>query len=148
MAKIVFEGLDAYAKQLEKLGRGATAVIKMAVYEGGKVVADETRKQLVAAARKGYATGELERSLYLAKMRNENGYIYTEIGFAGKDSKGVANSIKARVLDSGSSHKGRHRNGIQGKTNFLKKAEKASQQKAQAAMAAALDKAIQKMIGG
>lgn len=148
MASFVFEGLDAYAKQLEQLGQKSQAVIKMAVYEGGKVVADETRRQLVRAANKGFATGDLQRSLFLAKMRNDNGYIYTQIGFAGKDRKGVPNSIKARVLDSGSSHKGRAKNGHQRKTNFLKKAEKAAAPKAQAAMAAALDKAIEKMIGG
>ena len=99
MATVKFGGIDKYILRLNTFSARSRATVKMAVYDGAAVVADGVRKEL----RKHRRTGALEESLYLAPMKDDNGFIYTEIGFAGTDARGVPNALKANVLEHGSS---------------------------------------------
>ena len=134
MARFKFEGLDGYIHQLQAIGpRGATGIIKYAVYPGAAVVADAVRAAIESQASD---SGDLASSLSLSVMRNDDGYINTKLTFAGYDRKGVPNAIKAAVLESGTSnksHPARH---------IISRAARAAEAAAEAAMEAALDEKI------
>lgn len=139
MAKFKFVGMDVYIKQMQNLDEHTTGIIKMAVYDGAAVVADEVRARLKENIKHPEkSTGELLDSMYLAKMKDENGYIYSEIGFAGYDSRGVPNIIKANVMESGSSK--------QRKTPFIRPAFQAANGRCISAMADTLDTEIKKLV--
>lgn len=140
MAKFKFEGIDKYIDSLEKIGpKGAEGIIKYAVYPGAAVVADAIRSE-IATNHHGY--GDLENSLTLSTMRNENGYINTKITFAGYDRKGTPNAIKAAVLESGRSD-----NTIQA-THFISKTVKSVTDRAISEMSKALDQKIEEIMEG
>lgn len=94
------EGLDEYISKLWSLGANAEGIIKYAVYDGAGLVADEIRKSTPRD------TGALQSSLTVSPFRNDKGYINVKVGWSGTDDKGVANALKARVLEHGTS-KGR-----------------------------------------
>lgn len=138
MAKFKFTGIEAYTESLEKIGgKNAVGVLKYAVYPGAKVVADSIRGELQSHRQ----SGDLENSLTIATMRNDDGYINTKIMFAGYDSKGVPNAIKAAALESGTSR------GQKG-THFISHTVKAVQSKAVEAMSKALDEKIGQIMEG
>lgn len=145
-----FKGLEEYIWKLNRLAdpRKAEGMIKIAVYSGAGIIADEIRKRLEGVLAQSAAvrasnkenhdkrgrTGDLADSLYLAKMENDAGYIYTQVGFAGYDSNGIPNALKANVLESGSSK--------QSPTPFIRPAIKAKHKTAEAVMEAELDYSI------
>ena len=137
MAKFRFEGIDKYTESLERIGgRNAAGVLKYAVYPGAAVVADAIR-----AAMSGHkVTGDLQDSLTLATMRNDNGYVNTKVTFAGYDRNGTANAIKAAALESGTSRG-------QKATHFISKATKGATDKAIAEMSKALDEKLEQIMG-
>lgn len=137
MATIKFNGIDEYMAQLQALGAQSREILQTAVYEGAAIVADEVRDRLHAVLSPD-ATGELESSLGIAPMRNDRGYVNTRIGFDGYDSKGVANQLKANVLESGSSK--------QPKRPFMRPAVNASRKPAEAKMAQVVDQEIKKIM--
>jgi len=102
MAKITFEGFEEYRKQLEKLGASVEGIIKYACYDAAGMVADAVK------AATPVDSGDLQSSIGLTPYRNEDGYIYTKVVFDGYDRKGAPNSVKARVLESGSSTRPKH----------------------------------------
>lgn len=114
-----FEGIDNYVKQIEELGRSSSGIIKAGVYDGAAVAVEAVKESLRSVV-SAEATGDLEESVGLSSMREENGYIFTKIGFDGYDRKGVPNVIKARVLENGTSSK-EHK-----ATHFVSKAIKKS----------------------
>lgn len=132
MAKIEMKGLDKYAEKLRQLGARADGVIKYAVYPGAAIVADEIKSNIPVD------TGALRDSMKLSAMRNDDGYVYTEIYFDGYDEKGAPNAVKARVLESGSS--------TRQKRPFIRQAVNRVKAKAEAAMAAALDEKINEIM--
>lgn len=139
MAKFKFEGMDEYLTALGRLGgKQAEKVIKYAVYPGAAVVADALRAEIEGHHR---VTGDLARSLTLATMRNDKGFINTKVMFTGYDEKGVPNAIKAAVLESGNS---RGRKG----THFISKTVRSCEAKASAAMSSALDEKITEIMEG
>lgn len=138
MAKFKFEGIDEYVTTLGRIGgKQAEKVIKYAVFPGAGVVADAIRANLDPSHRD---TGDLAKSISLATMRNDNGYINTKIMFADYDSKGVPNAIKAAALESGTSRG-------QKATHFISKAIKGATDKAIAEMSKALDEKIDQIMG-
>lgn len=140
MAKFKFDGIDKYIESLEKIGpKGAEGIIRYAVYPGAAVVADAIRSE-IATNHHGY--GDLEDSLSLANMRNDNGYINTKITFAGYDRNGTPNAIKAAVLESGRSD-----NTIQA-THFISKTVKSVTDRAISEMSKALDEKIGQIMEG
>lgn len=137
MPTIKFNGIDEYMERLQALGAQSREILQTAVYEGAAIVADEVRDRLHAVLSPD-ATGELEKSLGIAPMRNDRGYVNTRIGFDGYDSKGVANQLKANVLESGSSK--------QPKRPFMRPAVNASRKPAEAKMAQVVDQEIEKIM--
>ena len=89
MAKFKFTGIEAYTASLEKIGgKSAVGVLKYAVYPGAAVVADAIRSALESHR----DTGDLQKSLTLATMRNDDGYVNTKVTFAGYDRNGTPNA--------------------------------------------------------
>ena len=83
--------------QLNKLGADVEKAARYAVYPAAGMVLDELK------AATPVDTGDLRDSERLTKFTSEEDAVYTEIIFDGRDRKGVANELKARVLESGSS---------------------------------------------
>lgn len=137
MAKFRFEGIEKYTESLAKIGgKNAAGVLKYAVYPGAAVVADAIR----ASMSEHRITGDLQDSLSLATMRNDDGYVNTKVTFAGYDRNGVPNAIKAAALESGTSRG-------QKATHFISKATKGATDKAIAEMSKALDEKIEQIMG-
>lgn len=139
MAKFKFDGIDKYVESLEKIGtKNAESILKYAVYPGAGIIADAIRAEIVA---NHHRLGDLEDSLTLSHMRNDDGYINTKVVFAGYDRKGVPNAIKAAALESGTSRG-------QDATHFISKAVKSAQSRAIEAMSDALDQKIGQIMEG
>lgn len=132
MAKIEFKGIEKYQSVLKDIERDVEGILKVAVYDGAAIVADAVK------AATPVDTGDLRDSLGLAKMRNDNGYVNTKLGFDGYDSKGVANSLKARAYESGTSN--------QPKRPFIRPAVRAAKSAAEFAMGKTLDKELEKYV--
>lgn len=130
MATIAFKGIAEYQKKLEELGkRDADKAIRYAIYPAAGMVRDEIYNAAPVD------TGDLENSVALTKMTEEDGFIYTKVVFVGYDSKGAPNQLKARALESGRSSPG----GKVGKRPFVRKAVNRARKKAEGLMQAALD---------
>lgn len=131
MAKIEFKGIEKYVRELEKLQNHGQGIIKQAVFDGAAIIADAVKAAVPAD------TGDLRDSMYTAVMRNEDGYIYTQIGFAGYDRSGTPNQLKARVLEYGTTHVA--------KRSFIRRAVNANKERAIAKMDATLNDRISKL---
>lgn len=166
MAKFKFEGVDEYVSKLVSLSRVSEGVIKRAVYEGAGVVGDAILDAIQALPetgegypQRGYFPTELVYGVTVeqkqglldgfgyAKMENDNGYINTKIGFDGynatktkKYPNGQPNALIARSIESGTS---KHQ-----KTPFVRPAISKAKAKAEAAMAASVDKDINNNMEG
>lgn len=129
MAKIEMTGLDAYMKKLDRLGADGKKICRAAVFEGGDELADAIRAKIESMPTTGDKTAiiawkqetpvseiteeqkrGLLKGLYLKKMREDSGFIYTQIGFSGynntktqKYPNGQPNALIARSIESGSS---------------------------------------------
>jgi HK97 gp10 family phage protein len=105
MAKMTIKGTDELEIQLSKLGKMTTEIAKDVVMAGAQPVADEIRKGLQANLQGSkYSKGDLLDSLGIAPPDvDNNGNVNKKIGFDGYDSNGVANQLKARVMESGTS---------------------------------------------
>ena len=105
MAKMTIKGTDELELQLSKLGTMSTKITKDVVMAGAQPVADEIRKGLQANLQGSkYSKGDLLGSLGITPPDvDSQGNVNTKIGFDGYDSEGVANQLKARVMESGTS---------------------------------------------
>lgn len=96
--KFKVEGLDEYIRQLSDLGANVNSVIKQAIYPAVGMVAEAIKRETPVD------TGNLRRSVTIEKMDvSEEGLVSADVTFSGTDDKGVANKLKARVLESGRS---------------------------------------------
>lgn len=140
MAKMTIKGTDKLELQLSKLGTMSTKIAKDVVMAGAQPVADEIRKGLQAnLAGSKYSKGDLLDSLGIAPPGVDNqGNVNTKIGFDGYDSNGVANQLKARVMESGSSK--------QKKKPFVRPAVNRSKKRALEAMQKKFDEEIKLII--
>jgi HK97 gp10 family phage protein len=95
-------GFDDFAKELEELGnidKYAPEMLKAAA----PILEKELKGQVKKEANRGYATGDLERSIKAQKPgKNEYGH-YVVISADGKDRKGVRNNEKLAYLNYGTS---------------------------------------------
>lgn len=133
MASITFDGIDAYRKQLEQLGKvGADKAIRYAIYPAAKIVADEIKSSIPVD------TGDLRASMILTSMEDDDGFISTEVKFVGYDRKGVPNQLKARALERGRSSP----LGKLSKHPFIKPAVSKTKKKAEGLMQVFLDRYI------
>lgn len=140
MAKMKIMGMDELALQLSKLGSISTEISKKVVMAGAQPVADEIRKELENNLQSSkYSNGDLLDSLGIAPPDVDfNGNVNTKIGFDGYDSKGVANTLKARAMESGTSQ--------QKKKPFVRPAVNRVKEKAQQEMKKKLDEEIAKIM--
>ena len=103
LARMTFMAGDDFALALSRLSTQSDEIAKKAIYEGAKVVADKIKSNLEGVLSSG-ATGDMLASFGVTPIeRDSSGNWNAKIGFDGYDSKGVANQLKARVLESGSS---------------------------------------------
>ena len=159
MATMTFQGIDAYAEQINRLSDKAEGMIKRAVYDGAAVVMTavvseinglpviENKYRVTTLPMHGVTETQKQGLLAgvgLAKMQNQNGFIHTKLGFTGyngvrspKYPHGQPNALIARAVNSGSS--------VRVKIPFINRAVNAAKAQAEAAMAARFDADIQNM---
>lgn len=153
MATLTFQGMNAYAEQINRLSDKAEGMIKRAVYDGAAVVLTAVvseinglpvieNKYRVTTLPMAGVTETQKRGLLagvgLAKMQNQNGFIHTKLGFTGyngvrssKYPNGQPNALIAREVNSGSS--------VRVKIPLINRAVNAAKAQAEAAMAARFD---------
>lgn len=103
MAKVTMYAGEDYALRLSKMATDSEEIAKKAIYEGSKIVADKIKSNLEGVL-SPEATGDLVESFGVTPITtNKDGDWNTKIGFDGYDKKGVANQLKARVMESGTS---------------------------------------------
>ncbi len=105
MASFKVKGTSDYAKKLDKLAANAPKVAKEMVYAAAGIVADEISNHLNDnLSDSEVSKGDLLDSFGIAAIDvDKRGNTNTKIGFDGYDSKGVANALKARAMESGTS---------------------------------------------
>lgn len=134
-----FEGITEYLQSLRKLEKSGKGIMKMSIYDGAGILADEIRERLEANIKHpDKSTGALIESMGIADMRDKGGEISTKIGFYGYDDRGVPNHIKAAVMESG-------RTGVK-KCPFIRPAVNAVKERAIAAMDKRLNEEIEKIM--
>lgn len=162
MAKFQFKGLDEYIAQMQKLHGNIDGTIKMAVFDGAKVVADAIHQEIEAIpVTKQTSTGlsldpaggisqtqkdGLLKGLGISEMQNDKGVINVKIGMDGyngaktpKYPNGQPNAMIARSIISGTS-KAWYKN------NFPAKAAKAAKKAAEDAMRARVEENIKNIM--
>ena len=160
MAKLTFEGVDAYTQQIKRLSDKAEGMIKRAVYDGAAAVMQAVVEQIEAlpVIENRYRSTDLplkgvtqtqKRGLLegvgFSRMKNDKGYINTKIGFDGyngakskKYPNGQPNALIARAINGGST--------ARVKIPFINRAVKASKDKCEAAMIARFDEDTKNMM--
>lgn len=104
MARMTFKAGEDYMQRLSRLSAGSGEIAKKAIYEAAGIVTDAIRENL-GSVLSGTSSGDLSDSLGITPiLQDEKGDWNAKIGFDGYDSKGIPNQLKARVLESGSSH--------------------------------------------
>lgn len=117
-----------------ELDSRAYGIAAAGLYDGAEKIADEIKSNVPKD------TGDLAKSLFIAKFERGMNRVDTVVGFAGYDSKGVPNPLKAAVLESGTStHKATH---------FFSRATRSAKASAEAAIAAKIEKQIDNITGG
>jgi len=103
MARFAFKAGEEYSLKLSKLATSSEDIAKKAIYEGANIVANQIRENLKGVLSEE-ATGELVESFGVTPIeRDSDGNWNAKVGFDGYDSKGVANQLKARAIESGTS---------------------------------------------
>ena len=138
VSRIKFKAGEDYELMLSKLATNSGEIAKKALGEGACIIADEIRKNLVGVLSDN-ATGQLLDSFGISKVRDYEGVWKCSVGFDGYDDKGVANQLKARALESGTSTRRAH--------PFVRPAIRAKKAAAEQRMNEVIAEEIQK-IGG
>ena len=128
MAKLKFEGLEEYEKQLIKLQSISRACVGEAIHDGAAVVADAVKQAIesLPVDNRLVKDGEmlngvsilqkqgLIESFGIAKLQDDNGYINVKLGFDGYNGvrtasypSGQPNAVIARSVNSGTSFRRR-----------------------------------------
>lgn len=143
MAKIMFDGLEAYEKELSGILQHVPAMVNASLYDGAAVLANAVQAEirglteLTPEARQGLHDG-----LGVAHFWRENGQTVTKIGFEGYNSKrtkrwpnGQPNAMIARSLIRGTSWQRANR--------FTNRAARKARQKCVEAMSKRFDEMLQ-----
>lgn len=132
VAKFEIRGLEEYELKLSRLESGTDEIAQKAIEKGAGIVADGMRSSLQKVI-SGKSTGDMEKSFGITPVkRDSEGILNARVGFHGYDKKGVANQLKARVLNS--------------RKPFARRAIRSTKQPAEKAMADVIDKEIQKIM--
>lgn len=155
MPMIEFYGIDEYFAKLNELRQYSVGLCKRALFDGAGVLADAVRQEvngLPTTDRNGtpqevleYEKQGLQEGLGVAKMKDDNGMIYTRVDFDGynrlrskKYPSGHPNSMVARAINSGTSRRR--------KNPFMNRAVSKARNAAQNAMASRMDADIEKIM--
>ena len=162
MAKFQFKGVDEYIQRLDKLYGKTDKIIGSAIYEGTAVVMKAVKSAIDGIQTDdshGFGTAEnpktgptsiqkagLWHSVGIAKMRNDNGFWNTKIGFDGYNyvktkrwPQGQPNAMVARSIESGTS--------FMQKQPFMRKAEQAARGPCEKVMQETIDLEIDYLMG-
>lgn len=162
--KVTFAGYSEYYKKLQELEQIANSqtAIKKAVAAGASPVADEVRARIEKLPKQKFQRlhdgemfqgvsnsekQELANGFGLAKMKDNNGFVHTKVGFEGYGSfptntypKGVPLGLLAASIESGSSVRQKH--------PFIEPAVKATRKAAIAAMEKSIDQSMKEIFEG
>lgn len=142
-------GLNEYALRLSQLGEESEAIVKQAIYEGAKVMADQICKNIDTIPNiHSYQKADLKNGLGIASMEDDGtGRWDTKIGFNGYGSvptkkypKGLPNILLARSVESGTS--------FRSKTPFVRRAVTAKRKETLSVMEKKVDEEIRKIMEG
>jgi len=137
LARMTFLAGDEFALALSHLATQSDEIAKKAIFEGAKIIADKIKSNLEGVLSQE-ATGELVASFGVTPIEKDaSGNWNAKIGFDGYDTDGVANQLKARVLESGSSK--------QRKKPFVRPAVNATKKQVVEKMGQVIDEEIQKL---
>lgn len=105
MARMSISGFDSTLKMLEEIGSQTQAVAEEAVKAAGGMLADDIRSRLEGnLVGSKYSKGDLLDSFGVSPPRmNSDGTVDVKVGFHSYDRKGVANQLKARAMEKGTS---------------------------------------------
>lgn len=131
-----YEIPNEVGNMFEELDSRAYSIAAAGLYDGAEKVADEIKRDIPKD------TGDLRKSLFIAKFDRGLNRVDTVIGFAGYDSRGVPNPLKAAVLESGTS------DGTHEATHFFSKAVRNSKPRCEAAIAEKIETQINDITGG
>ena len=135
--RMAFSAGEEFALALSHLATQSDEIAKKAIYAGADIIADKIKSNLQGVL-SDEATGELVDSFGVTPISlDSSGNFNAKIGFDGYDSKGVANQLKARVIESGTSKKQKH--------PFVRPAANATKATAVARMGEVIDEEIRKM---
>ena len=99
--EIKINGIDSVLDAFDDVLQGSTKTINAILKEGGLTVSRSTKKAIHKAANRGYATGELERSVYATDPKKNSLGSFVVVKPAGTDSKVVRNGEKWGYLLNG-----------------------------------------------
>ena len=134
---MTFKAGDEFALAISRLATGSEEVAKKAIYAGANIIADKIKSNLEGVLSEE-ATGELVASFGVTPItQDEQGNFNCKIGFDGYGSDGVANQLKARVVESGSSQ--------QQKRPFVRPAVNATKRTAVERMGQIVDEEIRRL---
>ena len=162
MATFQFEGVDKLIQQYQKLEVDTEKVIGSAIYEGTAVVMGAIKSAIDGIQTDdshGFGTAEnpkigptsiqkagLWHSVGIAKMRNDNGFWNTKIGFDGYNyvktkrwPQGQPNAMVARSIESGTSW--------MKKQPFMRKAEQSARSRCEKVMREEVDRKVKELMG-
>lgn len=101
MARCELQGFDDLMKCLDGVAENIDSVVEEALIEGGNVLRDNARSEVIRAANRKYATGELASSIIpTVPKKNSYGH-FVAVRPVGTDSKGVRNGEKWGYLENG-----------------------------------------------
>lgn len=139
MARLRFQGLAEYERQLSQLQRGTDEIAGKAIYAGAETVADAIKQNIQGLPSKTGTTRQgLLEGFGIAPLQDDSGYLNVKIGFDGYNAKGVPNALMARVFESGTSKVPKH--------PFVRPAINSSRKQAEAKMAEVLGAEINKIM--
>lgn len=134
MAKISFDGLQKYAKEINALGGSVDKAAKYAVYPAAGYVRDQIK------AATPVDEGDLRDSVSLEKFTVGEDEVYTKIFFDGYDRNHVPNALKANAIESGTSR--------MKKRPFIRPTVNRTKAEAQRIMSEKLDEYFDNLMGG
>lgn len=128
---------DEFALALSHLATQSDEIAKKAIFAGADILADKIKSNLEGVLSKE-ATGDLVASFGVTPIeKDKKGDWNCKVGFDGYDRNGVANQLKARVLESGSSQ--------QTKTPFVRPAVNATKSQVVDKMNETINEEIKKL---
>lgn len=140
-SKIMLKTSGDFQIKLEKLASKSDEIARRAVYVGAGIMAD----QVTANLRKNLEGSELSQGDLLGSLGisspkvDRDGSINSKVGFDGYDRNGVANVLKARAMESGTSRG-------QDKKPFIRPAISQARNKAKKAMTEVIEKEYEKIL--